>query len=114
MINKIVKQKNMKKTLLITSLTFSILVSAQPVILNGNNIPSIGTTATLYSGTPVSGIGNPGANQTWDFSSLQNPSKRYNSSGTYNVTLRVITSQGCSTVSAPFVLRVGDGAGQRS
>lgn len=70
MINKIVKQKNMKKTLLITSLTFSILVSAQPVILNGNNIPSIGTTATLYSGTPVSGIGNPGANQTWDFSNV--------------------------------------------
>jgi len=43
-----------------------------------------------------------------NFSSLQNPSKRYNLSGAYNVTLRVNTSQGCSTASAPFVVRVGD------
>ncbi len=43
-----------------------------------------------------------------DVSSLQNPSKRYASSGTYNVTLKVSTSQGCSNISAPFTLRVGD------
>jgi hypothetical protein len=53
------------------------------------------------------------ANWQWNFgdnnfSSLQNPSKPYTQAGTYNVTLKVTTSQGCSSISAPYTLRVGD------
>ncbi len=42
------------------------------------------------------------------FSTNQNPSKRYAAAGTYNVSLKVTTSQGCADFSDPFVLRVGD------
>jgi hypothetical protein len=42
------------------------------------------------------------------FSTQQNATKRYTTSGTYNVTLRVSTSQGCTVTSAPTLLRVGD------
>ncbi|MDZ7650116.1 MAG: PKD domain-containing protein [Cytophagales bacterium] len=42
------------------------------------------------------------------FSTDQNPSKRYTASGTFNVSLKVTTSQGCSSTSTPYVLRVGD------
>jgi hypothetical protein len=60
----------MKKTLLFAALSFSINAFSQPNLQNGNNIPVVGTTATLYSGSATSGIGNPGANQTWDFSNV--------------------------------------------
>jgi PKD repeat protein len=43
-----------------------------------------------------------------DFSTAQNPSKRYFASGTYNVALRVTTSQGCTDISDPYSVRVGD------
>jgi hypothetical protein len=43
-----------------------------------------------------------------DFSTDQNPSKRYLKSGTYPVTLKVTTLQGCSNTSSPYALRVGD------
>jgi hypothetical protein len=42
------------------------------------------------------------------FSTDQNPSKRYTTSGTFNVSLKVTTSQGCSSTGTPYVLRVGD------
>jgi PKD repeat protein len=42
------------------------------------------------------------------FSTDQNPSKRYTTSGTFIVSLKVTTSQGCSSTSTPYVLRVGD------
>ncbi len=48
-------------------------------------------------------FGDPG-----DISSVQNPSKRFVTSGTKNITLRVTTLQGCSNTSAIFPLRVGD------
>jgi hypothetical protein len=43
-----------------------------------------------------------------DFSTQQNPSKRYNTSSTYFVTLKVTTLQGCSNTSTPYSIRVGD------
>jgi hypothetical protein len=42
------------------------------------------------------------------FSTTQAAAKRYTTSGTYNVSLKVTTSQGCTSTSAPFPLRVGD------
>lgn len=60
----------MKKIITIGILLSALVNAAQPIIQNGNNIPSVGTTASLYSGTPVSGIGNPGANQVWNFSNV--------------------------------------------
>jgi hypothetical protein len=48
-------------------------------------------------------FGDPG-----DISSIQNPSKRFITSGTKNITLRVTTLQGCTNTSAIFPLRVGD------
>ena len=43
-----------------------------------------------------------------DLSSKQNPGKFYADPGTYNVSLRVTTLQGCASVSAPYSLRIGD------
>ncbi len=64
------KNKNiMRKTLLIAAIAYSMNAIAQPVILNGDNISKSGTSALLYSGV-AAGIGNPGANQTWDFSAV--------------------------------------------
>ncbi|HPW62935.1 MAG TPA: PKD domain-containing protein, partial [Cyclobacteriaceae bacterium] len=48
------------------------------------------------------------SDQQGTFSTTQAASKRYTTSGTYNVTLKVTTSQGCTDMSSPFVLRVGD------
>lgn len=59
----------MKKSLLIACIAFTINAYAQPVILNGDNISKPGTSALLYSGV-AAGIGNPGANQTWNFSAV--------------------------------------------
>ena len=59
----------MKKIVLVAFAVLSINALAQPVILNGNNIPVFGTTAPLFSGV-AAGIGNPGANQVWDFSGV--------------------------------------------
>jgi hypothetical protein len=47
-------------------------------------------------------FGDPG-----DISSVQNPSKRFVTPGTKNITLRVTTLQGCSDTSPIFPLRVG-------
>lgn len=51
-------------------MVISIDIIAQPVILNGSNIPAAGLSVPVSMATPTSGVGNPGASQTWDFSSL--------------------------------------------
>jgi hypothetical protein len=60
----------MKKIFTIGILLCALVNVAQPVILNGNNVPAIGFNAGIQS---VSGAGSPGAggaNLTWDFSSF--------------------------------------------
>ena len=60
----------MKKHLFIYSIfILSHFIFAQPVIQNGNNIPSVGFSAAVTATSPTS-VGDPGANQVWDFSSL--------------------------------------------
>ncbi|CAN5266328.1 hypothetical protein BH09BAC5_BH09BAC5_12890 [soil metagenome] len=70
----------MKKVILIAISAFSINAFAQPVIQDGSNIPTQGFSAPVSMATPSSGVGSPGANQTWDFSSLA-----FTSLGTMNV-----------------------------
>ena len=60
----------MKKILLFISIAISIDTFAQPVITDGNNIPAAGLSVPVSFATPSSGVGNSGASQTWDFSSL--------------------------------------------
>ncbi len=60
----------MKRNLLALLFAFSLNAVAQPVIQNGNNIPAPGLTVPFSYGTPSSGIGSPGPNQTWNFSNV--------------------------------------------
>ncbi len=70
----------MKKQLLIFSVSFLVLsISAQPVIINGSNVPAPGYTAPV-SMAATTLPGSAGANQTWDFSALT-----FSSLGTMNV-----------------------------
>ena len=63
----------MKKRFTTSALILSLctfIANAQPVISNGNNFPTTGTTANVYSyTTSTSYTGGSGANQTWNFSS---------------------------------------------
>ena len=70
----------MARLILIAFLAFSINVIAQPQIPNGSNFPAPGFTAPLSSASVTSAIGNAGANQTWNFSSLS-----FSPMGTLNV-----------------------------
>jgi hypothetical protein len=60
----------MKKYLLLVFSALSVSAFAQPVISNGNNIAAPGFSTPVSYAIPASGVGNAGANQTWDFSSL--------------------------------------------
>jgi len=65
-------KNQLQKSTLITMLAIfglSNFAHAQPVILDGSNIPSPGFSAPIFMATPT-GVGSAGANQTWDFSSL--------------------------------------------
>lgn len=58
----------MKKLLFIAVSAFSINSFAQPVIVNGNNIPAVGFSASVSTVQSSStDITNTGANHTWDF-----------------------------------------------
>ncbi|HMN31795.1 MAG: T9SS type A sorting domain-containing protein [Chitinophagaceae bacterium] len=69
----------MKKILLIAISAFSINAFAQPVIQNGDNIPAPGLSVPVQFATTTV-VGNPGTNQTWDFSLLS-----FTSMGTVDV-----------------------------
>jgi hypothetical protein len=59
----------MKTTLLLAFSVFPLMLSAQPVISDGSNIPQPGVTFPVsFATTTAPGL--PGANQTWDFSAL--------------------------------------------
>ncbi|CAN5266025.1 hypothetical protein BH09BAC5_BH09BAC5_12860 [soil metagenome] len=60
----------MTKIIIILFTILSLKTFAQPVILDGSNIPVVGFSEALLNATPTSGIGNAGANQIWDFSTL--------------------------------------------
>ncbi|MCW3076659.1 MAG: hypothetical protein JWO32_1268 [Bacteroidetes bacterium] len=60
----------MKNLFLIAISAFTMNMFAQPVISNGNNIPTPGLTAPVYYGTATAGVGAAGANQTWNFSAI--------------------------------------------
>lgn len=62
----------MKKLLLLSAISVvSVSSFAQPVIQDGSNIPTPGYSAPVsYASLSASGVGNAGANQTWDFSTL--------------------------------------------
>ncbi|MBK6729874.1 MAG: T9SS type A sorting domain-containing protein [Bacteroidetes bacterium] len=55
-------------TLLFCLTSLSLL--AQPVITNGDNFPTDGFTSPVSLGALPGGVGGPGENLTWDFSSL--------------------------------------------
>lgn len=80
----------MKKLLLLPMLACGIS-SAQPVIVNGNNVPAPGYTAVV-SAAATSNFGTAGANQTWNFSALT-----FTPLGTAN-----IISPSSSTMSSSF------------
>jgi PKD repeat protein len=90
-----------------------IFASPIPQFTSANNCIESDVIFTDTSGINPSPFPATITNWQWDFddgdiSYDRNPSKGYQSSGTYDVTLRVITSQGCSSTSAPYSLRVGD------
>lgn len=58
----------MYRSLTPCTLLVAALVSAQPVILNGDNLPQPGFTVARSEGNTSLGQGPAGANQTWDFS----------------------------------------------
>ncbi|MBK9248208.1 MAG: T9SS type A sorting domain-containing protein [Ignavibacteria bacterium] len=60
----------MKTFILFAFVACSMSMVAQPVLQNGNNMLPVGTVAPLYRGEATGGIGNPGPNQIWDFSSI--------------------------------------------
>lgn len=64
--------------LFIVFAVFSLHSSAQPVIENGNNLPTVGFTAPVSVATmSIANVGASGADQVWDFSGLT-----YTSAGT--------------------------------
>ena len=60
----------MKRSLLIALSISTVSVFAQPVIVNGDNIPNPGYSAPVSLGTPSAGVGSGGADQIWDFSTV--------------------------------------------
>lgn len=63
-------KKNMKKTFTIGILLCALVNAAQPVILNGSNLPAPGFSAPVSKAIATVGIGSAGINQTWNFSLL--------------------------------------------
>lgn len=59
----------MKKTFTLALSIYSIICFSQPIIQNANNVPAVGVTVPLSTATTTN-VGNAGANQTWDYSSL--------------------------------------------
>ena len=53
----------MKRSLLIALSISTVSVFAQPVIINGDNIPDPGYSAPVSLGTPSAGVGSGGADQ---------------------------------------------------
>src|SRR5690242_14832224 len=62
--------KQVKMLMLLTFMAISIETYCQPVIADGSNVPTPGFTAPAAMATATLGVGNGGANQTWDFSAL--------------------------------------------
>jgi len=93
----------MKKATVIAMLAFSINAFAQPVIQNGNNIPSVGFSAPVSTIVSSStDITNGGANHTWDFSAYT-----FSSAGTLNVITPSSAPMGSSFPSANYVFSFG-------
>jgi hypothetical protein len=94
-----------------------VLILASPVaeFTSSNNCIAsdvLFTDATVINPTPFP---TNLASWQWNFgdnssSTMQNPTKRFSTSSTYYVTLKVTTLQGCSNTSAPLThaIRVGD------
>ncbi|NUM32755.1 MAG: T9SS type A sorting domain-containing protein [Bacteroidetes bacterium] len=95
----------MKKIPLIAISAFSINAFAQPVIKNGDNIPAPGLSVHVQFATTTV-VGNPGTNQTWDFSSLS-----FTSMGTVDVIAPAASPIGSSFPSCNYALSL---AGQNS
>jgi len=60
----------MKKLVLLSLVIFAITANAQPVLTAANTNPVIGDGFKWIYENNVSSLGNAGANQTWDFSSM--------------------------------------------